>query len=199
MPLLGAGVLGVLQQAVPVALLLEALRVGEHPGHQPGHRVGHHHGGQLAAGEHEVADGDLLVHTLLNEPLVDALIVPAHQNQVVVIVPQAAGVGLHEGFAGGGHVDGMSRAEGVHNVLPALVEGVGLHDRAVAAAVGIVVHLLLLVEGVIPDLVGLDANDVPLLGAAQDGLVHHIAHGQIKEGHNIDPIHRYAFPRSDEP
>ena len=25
------------------------------------------------------------------------------------------------GFAGGGHVDGMSRAEGVHNVLPALV------------------------------------------------------------------------------
>ena len=29
-----------------------------------------------------------------------------------------------------------------------------------AAAVGIVVHLLLLVEGVIPDLVGLDANDV---------------------------------------
>ena len=40
---------------------------------------------------------------------------------------------------------------------------------------------------------------IPLLGAAQDGLVHHIAHGQIKEGHNIDPIHRYAFPRSDEP
>ena len=120
-PLLGAGVLGVLQQAVPVALLLEALRVGEHPGHQSGHRVGHHHGGQLAAGEYEVADGDLLVHTLLNEPLVDALIVAAYQNQVVVIVPQAAGVGLHEGFAGGGHVDGMSRAEGVHNVLPALV------------------------------------------------------------------------------
>ena len=48
-PLLGAGVLGVLQQAVPVALLLEALRVGEHPGYQPCHRVGHHHGGQLAA------------------------------------------------------------------------------------------------------------------------------------------------------
>lgn len=84
-----------------MALLLEALRVGEHPGYQPCHRVGHHHGGQLAAGEHKVADGDLLVYTLLNEPLVDALIVAAHQNQVVVIVPQAAGVGLHEGFAGG--------------------------------------------------------------------------------------------------
>jgi hypothetical protein len=63
-----------------VALVLEALGVGQHPRHQPGHRVGHHHGGELSAGEDEVPDGYFLVHTFLNEALVNALIVAAHQD-----------------------------------------------------------------------------------------------------------------------
>ncbi len=94
------GSTGVLQQAVPVALLLEALRVGEHPGTSRATASAT----TMAASSPPVSTKspmEISSSTLLNEPLVDALIVPAHQNQVVVIVPQAAGVGLHEGFAGG--------------------------------------------------------------------------------------------------
>ena len=40
---------------------------------------------------------------------------------------------------------------------PAAIQRVGLHDRALTAAVGIVVHLVLAVCGVVPNLVGVEA------------------------------------------
>ncbi len=52
------------------------------------------------------------------------------------------------------------------DVFPALVQRVGLHDSPSASAVRVIVHLLLLVQGVIPDLMGVDAQDIPLLGPA---------------------------------
>ena len=77
------------------------------------------------------------------------------------------------------------------DVLPALVEGVGLHHRPPAAAVGVVVHLLLLVQGVVPDLVALDADIAPLLPPAQHRLAQHIAHHIREERHNINPVHSF--------
>ena len=71
------------------------------------------------------------------------------------------------------------------------LEGV---DDAAAATVGIVVHLALLVGRVVPDLMGFDADEIPLLGPAQDALVHHVAHGVGKQRHNINP-HRSASLR----
>ena len=162
--------------------------VAQDAGHQPGHGVGHGHGGNLAAGEDEVPQGDLLVHALVDEPLVDALVVAADQNQIFHRVPQAHGVFLGEGFAAGGEVDGVDRAADlVADGLPAAVEGIGLEDGSVAAAVGVVVHLVLLAGRVVPDLPGLNANQVPLLGPAQDALVHHIAHGVGEERENVNP------------
>ena len=66
-----------------MGFLLEALRVGEHAGHHAAHRVRHRHSGDLAAGEDKVAHADLLIHALVNEPLVDALVVATDQDQVV--------------------------------------------------------------------------------------------------------------------
>ena len=53
--------------------------------------------GDLPAGEHKISQGDLLVYALINKALVDALIVTADQNEMVIVCGQALGVGLPEG------------------------------------------------------------------------------------------------------
>ena len=78
------------------------------------------------------------------------------------------------------------------DVLPAPEQRVRLKDGAVTAAVGVVVHLVLLVGGVVPNLMALDLDKIPLLGASQNGLIHHIAYRLRKQGHNIDP--HWAIP-----
>ena len=77
----------------------------------------------------------------------------------------------------------------VADMLPALVQRIGLHYRAPPPAIGVVVHLLLLIQGVIPGLVALDADVAPLLPPAQNGLTQHIPHHIRKEGHNINMVH----------
>ena len=107
---------------------------------------------------------------------------------MVVVRQQLPGLGLGEGGPAGGEVDGAGflRAEALPDVGPAPVEGVRLHHRPPAAAVGVVVHLLLLIDGKVPDLVGVDADIAPLLGPAQDGLVHHVPHSFGEQGHDVN-------------
>ncbi len=68
-----------------MALAGVALLVREHAGDEAAHRIRHRHGGDLPAGEHEVAERDLLVHAGLDEALVHALVVPTDQNEMVVV------------------------------------------------------------------------------------------------------------------
>ena len=72
------------------------------------------------------------------------------------------------------------------DVGPAVIEGLHLHQHALAAPVGVVVHLHLLVFRVVPDLVGFDADDVVPLGPAQDALAHDGADGIREQGQDID-------------
>ena len=176
-----------------MGFLLKALRVGQDAGHHAAHRVRHRHGGNLAAGEDEVTHGNLLVHALVDEPLVNALVVAADQNEVVVAFLQFLGDLLIEGPAAGGHKDGPAGTVGLHNMGPAAIKGVRLHDGAPAAAVGIVVHLHLLIGGVLPDLVGADGDIAPLLGPAQDADVQHSVHRVRKQRHDIN-VHRWPSP-----
>ena len=145
-PIFRAGVLGVLQQAVPVGFFLIAFCIREHAGHQAAHGVGQGHGRNFAAGQHKVAHGNFFVHAFLNKPLIDTLVVTAYQHQTVIVCGQALGCGLTESFAAGGKIDGMEPLAGfVADMLPALVQGIGLHYRAPPAAIGIIVHLLLFI------------------------------------------------------
>ena len=48
-----------------MAFVFKALRIGKDAVAEPDDAVGEHHGGQLAAGEDVVADGDLFVHDAL--------------------------------------------------------------------------------------------------------------------------------------
>ena len=87
-------------------------------------------------------------------------------------------------------------------MLPALVQGICLHHCPVPAAVGVVVHLLLLVEGVVPDLVALNADIAPLLGSAQDGLAQHVSYYNLEQRHDVnvvEKVHPFTSLRSGEP
>ena len=191
-PDLGAGVLGKLQKAVPVAFVFIAFRVGEYAGDQPAHCISHGHGWNFTTCEHEVSQGDFLVHAFLNKALVNALVVAADQNQPVIVIPQPHGVSLLEGLSAGGHIDGahpLALGHALHDMGPAPIEGIRLHHRSVAAAVGVVIHLILLVGGVVPDLMALHPDKSPLLAPAQNGFTEHVSHHIGEEGHNVNPHH----------
>ena len=103
---------------------------------------------------------------------------------------QPLGIRLGEGFAAGGEVNGVrARLILAADVCPALVQRVSLEQCPAAPAVRVVVHLLLLIQGVVPDLVGVDAQNVPFLGPAQDGLGQHVPHRVGKQRHNVDMVH----------
>ena len=198
-PLGGAGVLGVFQQAVPVGFLLEALRVRQNAGDHAAHRIRHRHGRDLAAGEDEVAHGDLLVHALVDKPLVDALIVAADKNEVVVVLFQFPGDRLVEGAAAGGHENSAAGAVGLHDVGPAAVQRVRLHDGAPASAVRVVVHLHLLIGGVLPNLVRADGDVSSFNGPAQDADVEHGVHRVGEQSHNVNVHPSPSLPRHGPP
>ena len=99
----------------------------------------------------------------------------ADENQTLVIPLKALGIRLLKHRAGRGEVDGVKPFSCLlTDMIPTLVGRIGLHHCPMAAAVGIVVHLLLLVEGIVPNLVAIDTNDAPLLGTPQDGFTEHV-------------------------
>ena len=166
-----------------MALVDVALLVRQHPGHQTADGVRHRHGGDLAPGQHEVAQGDFLVHTLLNKALVHALVVAADQHQVVVVLLQPPCGRLGVGLALGGEVDDPAAAlarVGYHRVQAGF-QGLGHHHAAEAPAVGVVVHLLLFVFGVVPDLHAVDLHQALPGRPADDALVKHRVDGVRKQ------------------
>ena len=190
----GTGILGILQQTVEMALVLKTLGICQDTGNHAADGVSHCHGSDLAAGEDEVTQGDLLIHALVDKTLVDALVMTA-DNDDIFHLAQADSIFLLEGMTAGGHIDGMHRAGSlIADGLPAAVQRIRGHHSAPAAAVGIIVGLVLLVGSVVPDLMGLNADDSPVLGPAQNALGEHIAQGLREQGHNINS-HRCAYPR----
>ena len=115
---------------------------------------------------------------------------------MVILGFQFSGDGLGEGTAAGGHEDGPAGAIGVDNVLPAAEQRVCLHHGPTASAVGVIVHLHLLVGGVGTDLMGTDGDIAPLLRPAQDADVQHGVHGFREQGQNVD-LHVHLQPLPD--
>ena len=185
-PLLGAGVLGILQQPLPVALVGEAHLLGQHPRHHAADAVRYGHGRNLAPGDHKVPQGDLLVHALLDEALVQALVVAAHQNDVLP-PQQLPGHALVKGAALGGHEHRVHVPACLLTQGPvAEIQRLRQHDQPLAAAVGIVVRAAVVGGGVVPDVGGPDGDEALGLGLADDAGLHHCADHIRKQGHNVD-------------
>jgi len=81
------GVAGVLEQAVLVALLGQALRVADHARNQAPDRLDHRHRRHLPAVEHVVADAELAnlraLRVVLDDALVDSLVATAGEDEVL--------------------------------------------------------------------------------------------------------------------
>ena len=56
------------------------------------------------------------------------------------------------------------------DLLAAIVNGLGVHHHAAAAAIRVIVRLFLLVQGVIPNLMAMRLNIAPLGGPPDDAL-----------------------------
>ena len=76
----------------------------------------------------------------------------------------------------------------------AVVNGLRLHHHAGAAAIGVIVHLALLVQRVLAYLVGVKLDAAVFLRAANDALRHERLAYLREQGGNVNP-HRHPPPR----
>ena len=195
LPDLGAGKLGVFQQAVPIALVLIALFLGQDAGLQAQDTVGHDQACQLTAGQHIVSDGNFLVAERIDDALVDALIVAADQRHRV-IADQLAGLFLIVGAACGGQKDDVRLRAALRGTLglhgaQAVGNRLGVEHHAAAAAVGVVVGLLLLVFRIVADLVAVRLKQIFGAGAAQDAGREKAVAQLRKKRYNVN-AHRFS-------
>ena len=118
----------------------------------------------------------------------------ADQHQIIQLA-EPNGIRLLEGMATRRQVNGMHRAAGhVAHRFPTAVKGIRGHHSAPAAAIRVIIHLILLVGGIVPDLMGLNVDKSTFLGPAQNTLAEHIPQRFREQGHDINS-HRYAFPQ----
>src|SRR6202521_2534918 len=80
----GPGVVRVFEEMLVEGFVFGRFFGPEHPGDQPADGIDHHHRGELAAGQHVVANRDLLVDQVRGNPLIDALIPSADQIEVIL-------------------------------------------------------------------------------------------------------------------
>ena len=185
-----AGVLGVLQQAHGEALVLAGLLAAQHAGDQPRHRVHRHQRAQLAAGEHVVADGQLLVDAQIQRPLVHALVVAAEEEQGIALrvlldnfLVQRPAPGRHVDAA---HAYFLMGLDGVYHRL-------GQHHHARTAAEGVVVGVLVLVLGVVADVDQLHVQMARTDRPAQNAALQHRTEHLREQGQNLN-LHRRTPP-----
>ena len=86
LPDLGARILRIFEHSVPVAFAGEALLIGQNARHEAAHGVGNRHRGKLSACQDEIAQRYLLIDALLDKALVYALIMAAHEHEMVIVV-----------------------------------------------------------------------------------------------------------------
>ena len=84
-PLRRTGVLRMLQQMPIVALQSIGILVGKDTGKHAADAVCEDAGGELPSCEDIVPNGDLLVHDLFQDPLIDPLVVAAEQDKVRIL------------------------------------------------------------------------------------------------------------------
>ena len=77
------------------------------------------------------------------------------------------------------------RTDLIADCTPAAPQGVALHDGTPAAAVGVIVNLILAVDGIVPDLVGVNFNQALFLRPAEDAGIQHGRNGLREQGHDI--------------
>ena len=200
MPVGGTGIDGRGEEIVLEGVGERALLVAQHAGDQADDRVGDHGSGQFSSGEDVVADADLAGDQVVPDPLVDALVVPTEDDDIL-LEGEAIGSRLIEQVAVGGGEDhlvvGALRPQRLDGALHRLY----LHHHAGGTAEGVVIHAAPLIGGVVAQIMDNDLSETLLLSSlkhrhADEGLDHLRQYGQYIDSHaakipsprHIDPL-----------
>jgi hypothetical protein len=172
----------VIEEPVPEALGLEGLLAAHDARNAARDRLEQDQGGELATGDHVVADRELLGGETVRDPFVHPLVTPAHQHE-----PRLAGQLVHERL-----VQPPARGREEHTPLlprPQRIDGgedrLGLEHHARPSAEGVVVDLAA-IPGVLAHVVDPDADQPPLDRLAQDGLLERALEERGEQGQHVD-------------
>lgn len=77
-------VLRKIKQPAGEGILLRRILCPEHPGNQAGDRIEHDKGSELTPAQGVVTDGELLVREMKPNPLIEALVPPTEQDEVIL-------------------------------------------------------------------------------------------------------------------
>ena len=163
----GTGVLGVFEEAVGERFVLGRGFVAEGVGDVARDGIDEDHGGEFAAGEDVIADGDFEVDAVFDEALVDAFVAATDDDEARV-GREFADEGIIEAAASGRHVDDVAGAgvvEGAH-VLEGGIEDIDAHDHALAAAERVVVDRRCLSVANVANVVIVDVEEPVFAGAS---------------------------------
>ena len=178
-----------------MAFLLVAAFIREHARAKPRHTVDQHERAKLAAGQHIIADGNFLVDNLVEHTLIDALIMSAHDVQMLHQrkLPRAL---LRQRPALRRHVDHMRPVAAARFAcrLPGAVHRVGLHQHPLARSIGRVVDIAVAVHGIIADMKAPDVKIPGLARTADDTLRQHRLAHRREQRRQIDLNHRTIPP-----
>ena len=139
--------------------------IGQGAGDEADDRIGEKGRRNLAAADDEVADGDLAGHEVLADTFVDAFVVAAEEDEVL-LEGKLVGDGLGEGLTVGGEVDDLVVGALGGELLYHFEDGLHHHDHAGIAAIAVVVDRLAGAETVFADVVDADVDEAFLDGAA---------------------------------
>ena len=162
---------------------LEFRRLGatEDAGDQPHRGFEHDHGGEFAAGQHEVAERDLLPGESLADAFVVAFVAAA-QEQQPFSTAEFACFALVEGATAGTEQDLVEGAVGALQVFNGCKDRFRLQHHAGSAAERSIVDRPVRIQGVVPEVDEVDPEVALGLRDPEDALVQVGPEGRRKEG-----------------
>ena len=141
---LRSGKMRILQQPAHKTLLRYGLVIAEYTRHQPGHRVQNDQGGQFAAGENVVADGDFVVDEVGTYPLINSFVSTANQAYMFQptklksdLLPENSTLGTQQYY--------LSSLIRFSNAVNGSRQGLRFHHHAAAAAKRSVISSMMLI------------------------------------------------------
>ena len=174
------------------AVLHVAGFVAQHSGLQTGYRVEQRHGRDLAAGENEVAEADLVRDARVDEALVDAFIAAADQHRALAGGPALDRFVAQRLADGRKQHDRRRRAARGQRRVEAGRERLGHHHHPGAAAEGPVVHALVVALGEIARIPEHDLDLLRFVGATRHAAGHEGREQFGKEREDVEAHARNA-------
>jgi len=168
MPFLGSRILRIFQQIILKRFKFCGYIIVQHTRNQTGNRIHHDHGRQFSACEHIISDRNIICHNFLQNTFIDSFIVPAEQHQFFFFC---------QFFC---HSLGKSRSlwRKIHDTrllfhffcdrLICLINRFCLHQHTCSASIWIIIHALMFVKRVIPDIDRLNGKQPVVYRSSDD-------------------------------